>query len=298
MKNWVVLVRERFNPLFFIPLIALFVAVNGAFAQKIIEIEPTTFRYLTVFILALSFFFRLRLFDDIKDLESDREHHPQRPFPKGLLTITQAKRVIGVLILFELALTFNLGFWPFVVHMVAILFSLLMFEDFFIGEDLNSFMTLSSLTHFFVVAILALSVATSITGFHLEALNYYYMSFFMVSWFLFNLYEFSRKTYAPDEEKKALPSYSKSFTHIGATALTFSQSLFALMAIAFAFQSTGFNLYGNFLWTFMTLVGVYFASTLFFVLKPSQATARIFRASSLGFIFSFYLTLLALFSMY
>lgn len=298
MKKWTALVQERFNPLFFVPLISLFVAVNGAFAQKIITLEVGLLRYLIVFALALSFFFRLRLFDDIKDVESDRINHPQRPLPRGLLSVVQAKRVIGLLILFEFAVTFNLGFWPFVVHMVAILFSLLMFEDFFIGDELNSLMTLSSLTHYFVIAILALSVATSVTGFHLETLNGYYMAFFMISWFLFNLYEFSRKTYAPDEEKRTLSSYSKSMTHIGATALSFSQALFALIAMAFAFQSPGFILFGNFFWIFLILTALYFTSTLVFVMKPSHKTARFFRGSSLSFIFGFYLILLMLFARY
>lgn len=296
MKNWVKLVKERFNPLFFIPLVALFVSVNGQFAQKIINIDLGAVRFLVVFALAVSFFFRLRLFDDIKDLEQDRMNHPQRPFPRGILSVTQARRVLALLILLELAITFNLGFWPFVVHLVAILFSILMYEDFFLSEDLKALPTLSSMVHFFVIGILALSVATATTGFHLEALNYHYMSFFMMNWFLFNQIEFSRKTYSPQEERKTLSSYSKAFTHIGATALAFSQAVLAILALGYSFQASGFSPYTNYLWIFMVLVIIYFILTLFFVLKPTQGTAKLFRFSSSSFVFIFYVLLLLVFS--
>ena len=62
---WVALILERFPPATTLPMILLFVIANGLMASHMMVVHTDWWRYLLAFLLALSFFFRLRLFDEL-----------------------------------------------------------------------------------------------------------------------------------------------------------------------------------------------------------------------------------------
>ena len=85
MNRWWQFVRERFPLGSVVPMAVAFVLANAAVAARVDGVRVDPERWLAIGALALSFFFRLRLFDELKDHELDRTVHPERPLARGLL---------------------------------------------------------------------------------------------------------------------------------------------------------------------------------------------------------------------
>ncbi len=230
MGKWLIFTKERFKPLEYIPLIFLFVGVNYLFSRVLSGLELPVVSLIVMAVLGLCFFFRMRLFDEIKDYEVDLVINPTRPLARGLISVSQVKKVILLLIVFEFVLVTTLGLIPALLYVFAIFYSLLMYEEFFIGEILRPRLTTYAMTHTIVVAFLGLSLISANLGmltFESPAIPVFLVS----HWFIFNLFEFARKTFDPSEERANVPSYSKIFSLKGAYLLSASQVLLSLVLL-------------------------------------------------------------------
>lgn len=82
--------RERFplgrTSLLVLVFSAASVSVSAHLAGRATPGWPS---YAAAFLVTLLFFFQLRVFDEIKDGEDDRRYRPERPIPRGLVTLKQ-----------------------------------------------------------------------------------------------------------------------------------------------------------------------------------------------------------------
>ena len=270
MANWWALIKERFSPQSYIPMILVFAGANGIYGTIMTHQNWSWSRFGLVFIVMASFFFRMRLFDEIKDYEVDLQINPTRPLARGILSIADVKRAIGLLLLVEILITASLGLGPLLVHSVAIGYSLLMYEEFFIGDLLRPHLTTYAISHTFVSTLLGFSCAVDMTGqdpFQLPRAAYY---FFFMNWAFFNLFEFARKTFAPSEERENVPSYSKIFGCPGAVALSLLQGVIGV-GIFFCQASN--------IWTPLALL-LYVFFCLPYLIKTNEKNAKLFRTAS------------------
>lgn len=251
-------------------MILLFTGANSIYGGILTGTAWHWGRFILVFALMLSFFFRMRLFDEIKDYEVDLKVNPTRPLARGILTIAQVKKALFFLILFELILAGTLGLSPFVVHALAIGYSLLMYEEFFIGDFLRPHLTTYAVTHTFVSVLLGLSSAIAMTGADVVQFPPSAFIFFFMNWAFFNLFEFARKTFAPSEERAHVPSYSNIFGCGGAWALSLSQSLIGVGLIYYLHSSA----------LLVVALAVYLAVSLFYLGKRTEGAANLFRTVS------------------
>ncbi|WP_413290564.1 manganese transporter permease [Bdellovibrio sp. HCB337] len=271
MRNWWILIQERFSPVAYVPMILVFSWANGLYLANAAHYTFETSKYVLTALLMLSFFFRMRCFDEIKDYDVDLKINPTRPLARGILSVAQVKKGLFVMILFELLLSAYLGFWPFVIHTIAIFYSLMMYEEFFVGDLLRPHLTTYAVTHTFVSVLLGISAATAITGFNLQKLTFADACFFLMNWAFFNLFEFARKTFAPSEERPNVPSYSNIFKPLGAWLLSWSQVFVGIVLAYFALSNSS-----RFYWLAAAGV-VYTLMTLGYALKPQAKMAKIFR---------------------
>lgn len=271
MRNWLILIKERFNPGSYLPMIFLFTLANGLYLAKAANYTFSTGRFICVLLLMLSFFFRMRCFDEIKDYEVDLKVNPLRPLARGILSVTQVKTGLFWMILFEVILAANLGLWPFLIHALAVGYSLLMYEEFFVGERLRPHLTTYAVTHTFVSVLLGVSAATAIIAFNPQKLQPTDISFFLANWCFFNLFEFARKTFAPTEERPNVPSYSNLFTPKGAWVLSWSQVIIGVLLSTLALSH-----YAHFYWLILGAV-LYTLLSLGYALNPQAKMAKIFR---------------------
>ena len=230
MGKWLTFTKERFKPFEYLPLIFLFVGVNYLFSRALSGLELSFPALIILAILGVSFFFRMRLFDEIKDYEVDLVINPTRPLARGLITVSQMKKAILFFILLEITLAMTLGWPTSLLYIAAIFYSLLMYEEFFIGDWLRPKLTTYAMSHTIVVTLLGFALICANLGmmtFQSPAIPVFLLS----HWFIFNLFEFARKTFDAAEERANVPSYSKIFSLKGAYLLSASQVLLSLVLL-------------------------------------------------------------------
>jgi hypothetical protein len=255
LKRFFIFTKERFDPLSHFLMLALFLMAHILLALRL-ELLTVSINSLVLLCLGVVvFFFKLRLYDEIKDYETDLVINPTRPLPRGLVTINEVKRGIEVCLILELILFSQAGLGGLVGIVIASLYSLLMYHEFFIGDLIRPHLTTYATTHTVVTMILSLAIfigLSNLTFFHLPLECFF---FALMSWLLFNIFELGRKTYLPSEEKNQVESYSKVWTRPGAVILVLVHAVIAtLLALKIEFYNTqSLPLY---LWSIVGLLGL------------------------------------------
>ena len=71
-----------------VPLLTVFAAASvNVSAMLAGRPLPGIWAYVVAALLALGIFFQMRAFDEAKDLEDDRRYRPERPIPRGLVSL-------------------------------------------------------------------------------------------------------------------------------------------------------------------------------------------------------------------
>ena len=272
LSNWRIFQHERFPLHSHLPLILALLLAHVA----LVGFSATrTGSWVTLFFVLLSFFFRMRLFDEIKDYAADCEKNPLRPLPRGILGVRDLQKAILILLCFELALTGIVNPIALASLLPAQCYSFLMYKEFFIGKFLRPRLTTYAVSHTVVMVLLsALCGAWLLERFpwRLEARNWV----FAIGCFgIFNVFEFGRKTFAKIEEQPGVDSYSAIWGRSGAVFLNVSQGLLGLGAMGYAFP------YHNLQWLLggTVLAGLLFAG-IAYIFIDTPAAAKNYRSVS------------------
>lgn len=158
MRNWIIFARERF------PLPA-YLILCGGFTFSGLFLFDSSLRWISFvfsFCGLLLFFFELRLMDEVKDFKKDAVAHPERPLPRGLISLAQARQItLGVLLLmvfFALLAKMLLNTPSAVSYLALTIYLGLMYKEFFIGKWLEGRPVLYALAH--QIVILAVCIFT------------------------------------------------------------------------------------------------------------------------------------------
>lgn len=197
----------------------------------------------------ISFFFRLRVMDEIKDYQIDVINHPNRVLQSGGITLPV---LIGISIfgtIVELGWSLYAGDSCVLAWVVALAYSFLMRYEFFIGSWLRPRLLIYSISHMLVMpAIIAWIWFAYRTDFG-PAL-WLLMILSLTAGFCFEL---ARKTHAPEAERPNIDSYSKS---LGLKRSVFT--IISLLAVGLAFLFYLFYFLGLHLYTYIILGLVFF----------------------------------------
>lgn len=292
LANWTQFTLERFHPLSHFVMIGLFVLSHLLVCSHALSYSRSfESQNLLLFIGALLlsglFFFKLRLYDELKDYDTDIVEKPHRPLPRGLLKPGDLKKAIAIIIPIELIIVAAVSPAALPILVVAICYSLLMFKEFFIGNFLRPHLTSYAVSHTFVTVLLSLTLFSVFTQTLFHQLDPDFYLFSASTWFLFNIFEFARKTYAGAEEVKDVLSYSKIWGRYGAVALTGSQAILATYLIIKmrSFNDPLFTLLISVLIIATIAIGIIYAQ------KNSHQMAKLYRSFSSIFIIIFLIIL-------
>jgi 4-hydroxybenzoate polyprenyltransferase len=280
MKRWWIFIRERFAPATHVPMIASFTLANGCLglamlAMPVLSRNPEALHRLPLAMaVALAFFLRLRIFDEIKDYQTDLRVNPARPLARGLIRIAGAQRVIVGLCAFEILALSLLAPMLACSHLLAMGYSLLMYREFFIGSYLRPHLTTYAILHTFVSVLSAGTVVSVVTGVPFWGFSSSMWLLLLANWGYFNLFEFARKTFAPAEERANVESYSKVFTVVGAVALSLSQAIVPLLIVHHVLGAGLTQLDNSIL---VGLLAIVVAPALAFAIRPNTLAAKWFR---------------------
>jgi 4-hydroxybenzoate polyprenyltransferase len=288
--RWGAFIHERFPLASHLPMVAVFFAVNSYVGLTAAGQEPYGLLLFGAALVTLLFFFRLRMFDEIKDYEVDLAVNPTRPLARGLLSLSEVKRAILISAIVELVLVLPAGVHALTAYAAAMAYSFLMYREFFIGRQLRPHLTTYAVSHTFVSILLGLALASYVTSESWwSELPIQVPLFGIVNWMFFNLFEFARKTFAPSEERESVESYSKIFRPLGAALLSISQVAIAIAILKYTSLETWIyprielSLIGT--GSLVVLTGLYFA------FYPVTRSAKLFRGMSGFCIILFYATL-------
>jgi len=164
-------------------------------------------------------FFHLRIFDEHKDYEEDCNYYPERILQQGLVTLKHLKIFGTAAIAIELVMSIICGPSVFTAVLLAILFSLLMLNEFFVRGWLKKHFLVYALSHMLIMPFFALVVYSFTTGKYPWQAPGWFLVYAFVGFFVTLNWEVSRKIRAPEDEISAVDSYSKIFGTYGAAYL-------------------------------------------------------------------------------
>jgi 4-hydroxybenzoate polyprenyltransferase len=154
----------------------------------------------------ISFFFRLRVFDEIKDYDVDVINHPQRVLQTGRITTKDLWSVSVGLGLIEIVWSFLNGTETLVAWSCALVFAVLMRYEFFSGKFLKQYLFIYAVSHMMVMPLVIYWVWSAYTEMSFSYNLLLLCSLSVVSGFAF---EIARKIKLDADEKDSVDSYSK-----------------------------------------------------------------------------------------
>ncbi|MDX5319781.1 MAG: hypothetical protein LPK45_01840 [Bacteroidota bacterium] len=219
----------------------------------------------------ISFFFRLRVMDEIKDFKTDQVVHPERLVVQGKVSIPF---LIGMSLpgfLLEAYWSYSHGLISGLLWAVAVGYTLLMRYEFFIGEYLGKRLFSYAFTHTLimplVVAWLWSAQAHIIFG---PSLALYLLM--AIAFFAALAFEVARKTYSGKEEPIEIMTYSKRFGRKGASMLA---SLLLLINCLGLFAL--FELFALAMWPLGLSFLVFFIVFMMYVLANRKGETNLYR---------------------
>jgi hypothetical protein len=152
---------ERFPPVpQLVLMIVLFVAatlMSGVLIAPGVggtlgDVQPAA--ALAGFLGSLLFIVRLRVYDDVKDADTDRVENPTRPIPRGLVSVRELDVAGVVILVVEGALIASVGSLTFWCWAIAAAWSVLMRVEFFVPAWLDRHVATYAISHMVVMGLI------------------------------------------------------------------------------------------------------------------------------------------------
>jgi 4-hydroxybenzoate polyprenyltransferase len=174
---------------------------------------PKLYAILVAVLVLFGFFLQLRIADEHKDNEDDAKYRPERPVPRGLVSLAELRWVALVLALAQVALTASLD-WR-MLGLLALVWGwmALMTKEFFAPAALKARPILYMISHMMVMPLIDLYATacdwlpagqSPVGNFGLALSGFLGLS-------LANgvVLEIARKSWAPEQEREGVETYSK-----------------------------------------------------------------------------------------
>jgi len=264
--------KERF-PVVNMFLFAILFLTVYAIAFRTQELSPLSGNIIFIcggIIATISFFFRLRVFDEMKDFAIDNINHPKRVLQSGSISLKQLQAVAVVLFLIEAGWSITAGKMCILCWLMAIAYSVLMRYEFFIATRLKKSLLAYAFTHMLIMPFIISWLWWGMV--QANGWNKYLLLLCLLSiWGGFS-FEIARKIHAAEAEKTTIDSYSKSLGFIPSIIL-----VNVLLVAGICTQCLLLNAIHAQWWTY-SLIIVLFACTLGFYIsiinRPSEKKLR------------------------
>jgi 4-hydroxybenzoate polyprenyltransferase len=207
-SRWWTYQRERFPVAAHGALILAFSGSAVALSALLRDGWPTTRGLIVAGVSAFLFFFQLRVADEFKDADDDRQHRPYRPVPRGLVTLAELGRLAGIAAALQALLAWWLDPSLLVVLLLVWTYMALMTREFFAPEWLKARPFTYLWSHMLVVPLIDL-YATACDWLPAGSAPPSGLGWFLAASF-FNgiVVEIGRKLRAPADEEPGVETYS------------------------------------------------------------------------------------------
>jgi len=203
------------------PLILVFSAAAVSHGGRVSGQAVAPAAMLTASAVVLLQFLLMRCADDVKDLETDRRWRPQRPLPRGLLSLAELAALAGGAAALQWGLVLLLS--PAALPLLAVVWGwfLLMSAEFFCPGWLRQRLGLYASSHLLIVPLLALlAMAVALPPNALPwPLPLRRLPFLVCTYGAALGLELARKTWRPGAEPVGVESYSARWGWRGAVGV-------------------------------------------------------------------------------
>ena len=179
----------------------------------------------------ITLFFLVRIFDEFKDKEDDANYRKYLPVPRGLIQLSELKRIGWIVGLVQIAVLLIFQIQMLYLYLIVIAYLLLMGVEFFVPKWLKKRQMLYVTSHMFIIPLI--DIYASGLDWLLEGASPHFglLWFFSVSYMNGLVLEFGRKLRTPESEEKGVVSYTKLYGTRGGTLLWLT-SLSITLALA------------------------------------------------------------------
>ncbi|MFB0519892.1 MAG: UbiA family prenyltransferase [Desulfatiglandales bacterium] len=224
------------------------------------------------FVALVLVFFHVRIMDEFKDAREDAEYHPERPVPRGLITLRELGGIGIAAVIVEIGLSLWMGVLVLLAYSVVLLFTFLMYREFFLGNWLRKNPVLYTVSHIVIVPLLACYVY-AIQAFRNTVVIQPAFGFYLALSFAVGLLlEIATKIFPPPKEGKGVGSRSKFFGAASMTYAAVGMLFIGTVSATFLGRSLGFApyYYAGIWAVFIAAVGGFVR----FRLSPTARTSR------------------------
>lgn len=163
---------------------------------------------LTAFICLFLFFLQLRIADEFKDHQNDLKYLPERPVPRGLVSLAELKCLGIISGILQLLLSYFLHPPLILLLLVVWVYMVMMRVEFFVPQWLKKHPFTYLWTHMLIMPLIDL-YATGCDWLLVSSSPPKGLVWFLiVSFFNGVVIEIGRKTWAPEQEREGAESYS------------------------------------------------------------------------------------------
>ncbi|HOL56095.1 MAG TPA: UbiA family prenyltransferase [Spirochaetota bacterium] len=283
-----IFILERFSPFTHLLLISIFYSGTIVFYKNVINIQyPSLYKIVIGFLNVFLIFLNLRLLDEIKDYKTDIIVHPERPLARGLITIKEAKIISIVIIGIELIFSLLISPLNTLFLSVVILFSFLMFKEFFVSEFLNKHIYLYAFTH---NPITALIIIYGYSIFPKINIDIPLLLLIIIGCLQALVFEFARKILILEYEKKGMPTYSSSIGFVKSILVTLFFFMIQSFLVLYIARILSFNI------LYYIINGIYISFYIFisllYIFKRIKIVMKIYEYSSAFYIIIFNISII------
>jgi 4-hydroxybenzoate polyprenyltransferase len=170
---------------------------------------PGVWTFVVAAVVALIFFFQMRACDEVKDFEDDARYRPERPVPRGLITL---RLIVGMAVgAAVVAVLLSLSITPWLILLLTAVWAWLglMTGEFFVPEWLKARPFLYLVSHMLIMPLIDLYVTAT------EWLPHGFWPpdglwlFLALSFCNGCVIEIGRKVWAPESEREGVETYSR-----------------------------------------------------------------------------------------
>ncbi|RTQ47876.1 hypothetical protein EJV47_18325 [Hymenobacter gummosus] len=222
----------------------------------------------------ISFFFRLRVFDEIKDYAADAVNFPQRVLQSGRVTLGQLQRLAWAGLLLELGWSGWQGGATLLAWGLALGYSLVMRYEFFAPQWLRARLVLYALTHLLIMPLIIGWVWSAYAARPLLTLPLLLLGLLSLLGGL--AFEIARKIKPAAEERPGVDSYSRTLGYGGAIVAV----LLVLLA-GTAVQGYLLRLLAARPWPFGLMAALFAATLLAYALSWRRPQAKTLKVAEL-----------------
>ncbi len=284
---------ERFPVFQHGALIAAFGASAVCLSALLRGAAPSLVSILVAVLVLFGFFFQLRVADEHKDNEEDTKYRPERPVPRGLVTLAELRTAAIAVGVVQLVLTALLG-WMLIGFLLLVwAWMAVMTREFFAPRALKKMPALYLASHMMVMPLIDL-YATACDWGTAEAAGHEGFGLTLSAFLLLALVngtaiEIARKSWAPEQERKGVETYSKLWTPGRAGVVLMAVFLAGLAISAFVHVRSGAGVW----FLFGLLLSAAWAAwtAIDYATSPSLKTAKRLEMSSGVYVLSNYLLL-------